>query len=38
MSGMRVESRGLADPGLNPHASDVNRSSVTAVNFGSIGT
>ena len=36
VSGVRVGSRGVADPGLNPHVSDVNRSSVSAVNFGPI--
>ena len=35
---MRVGSSSLADSGLNPNVSAVNRSSVAAANFGSIGT
>ena len=38
VSSMRVGSSSLADSGLNPSVSDVNRSSVAAANFGSIGT
>ena len=38
VSSMRVGSSSLADSGLNPNLSAVNRSSVAAVNFGSIGT
>ena len=36
VSDMRVGSRGVVDPGLNPRVSDENRSSVPAVNFGSV--
>ena len=37
VSSMRVGSSSLADSGLNPRVSAVNRSSVAAANFGSIG-
>ena len=38
VSSMRVGSSSLADSGLNPNVFAVNRSSVAAVNLGSIGT
>ena len=38
VSSMRVGSSSLADSGLNPSVSAVNRSSVAAANFGSTGT
>ena len=38
VSGMRVGSSSLTDSGLNPNVFAVNRSSVAAVNLGSIGT
>ena len=38
VSSMRVGSSSLTDSGLNPNVFAVNRSSVAAVNLGSIGT